>query len=52
MNLALATGHPSRIMDGSFCNQVLAQIALYKDGYAAKDPGDRDFVCKSSSQDA
>ena len=25
-NLALATGHPSRVMDGSFCNQVLAQI--------------------------
>ena len=30
VNLALATGHPSRIMDGSFCNQVLAQIYLYK----------------------
>ena len=35
VNLALATGHPSRVMDGSFCNQVLAQIALYKDGYAS-----------------
>ena len=30
VNLALATGHPSRIMDGSFCNQVFAQILLYK----------------------
>ena len=46
VNLALATGHPSRIMDGSFCNQVLAQIALYKDGYAAKDPGDRELYVK------
>ena len=36
VNLALATGHPSRIMDGSFCNQVLAQILLFKDGYASK----------------
>ena len=34
VNLALATGHPSRVMDGSFCNQVLAQIALFKDKYA------------------
>ena len=33
-NLALATGHPSRVMDGSFCNQVLAQIYLYKDKFA------------------
>ena len=38
VNLALATGHPSRVMDGSFCNQVLAQIMLYKDGFANK-PG-------------
>ena len=30
VNLALATGHPSRIMDVSFCNQVLAQILLLK----------------------
>ncbi len=36
VNLALATGHPSRVMDGSFCNQVLAQIMLYKDGFADK----------------
>jgi adenosylhomocysteinase len=35
VNLALATGHPSRVMDGSFCNQVLAQIYLYKHGLAS-----------------
>tara|TARA_B100001059_G_scaffold236559_1_gene287769 strand:- start:6384 stop:7736 length:1353 start_codon:yes stop_codon:yes gene_type:complete len=35
VNLALATGHPSRVMDGSFCNQVLAQIYLFKQGFAS-----------------
>ena len=34
VNLVNATGHPSRIMDGSFANQVLAQIHLYKQGFA------------------
>ncbi len=34
MNLGNATGHPSRIMDGSFANQVLAQIYLYEDRFA------------------
>ena len=34
MNLGNATGHPSRIMDGSFANQVLAQIYLYEQGFA------------------
>ena len=34
VNLGNATGHPSRIMDGSFANQVLAQIHLYKEGFA------------------
>ena len=34
VNLALATGHPSRVMDGSFCNQVLAQIYLYQNKFA------------------
>ena len=29
VNLGNATGHPSRIMDGSFANQVLAQMFLY-----------------------
>jgi adenosylhomocysteinase len=36
VNLALATGHPSRVMDGSFCNQVLAQMLLFKESYAFK----------------
>lgn len=34
VNLGNATGHPSRIMDGSFANQVLAQIHLFKEGFA------------------
>jgi len=34
VNLGNATGHPSRIMDGSFANQVLAQIHLYEQKYA------------------
>ncbi len=39
VNLGNATGHPSRIMDGSFANQVLAQIELYKQQFAAQDAG-------------
>ncbi|UYM18052.1 adenosylhomocysteinase [Endozoicomonas euniceicola] len=35
VNLGNATGHPSRIMDGSFANQVLAQIHLYAAGFAS-----------------
>ncbi|MEL7511799.1 MAG: adenosylhomocysteinase [Cyanobacteria bacterium J06554_3] len=34
VNLGNATGHPSRIMDGSFANQVLAQIFLYERKFA------------------
>ena len=34
VNLGNATGHPSRIMDGSFANQVLAQIYLYGEKFA------------------
>lgn len=34
VNLGNATGHPSRVMDGSFANQVLAQIHLFKQQYA------------------
>lgn len=34
VNLGNATGHPSRIMDGSFANQVLAQIYLYENKFA------------------
>ncbi|MEC8859632.1 MAG: adenosylhomocysteinase [Pseudomonadota bacterium] len=36
VNLGNATGHPSRIMDGSFANQVIAQIHLYKQAFASK----------------
>ncbi len=38
VNLGNATGHPSRIMDGSFSNQVLAQICLYERKFA-DNPG-------------
>ncbi|WP_438865204.1 adenosylhomocysteinase [Neptunicella sp.] len=38
VNLGNATGHPSRIMDGSFANQVLAQIHLFKQGFANMSP--------------
>lgn len=38
VNLGNATGHPSRIMDGSFANQVLAQIHLYQQQFAKLDP--------------
>ncbi|VVH55526.1 Adenosylhomocysteinase (EC [uncultured Gammaproteobacteria bacterium] len=34
VNLGNATGHPSRIMDGSFANQVLAQMYLYEKAFA------------------
>ena len=34
VNLGNATGHPSRVMDGSFANQVLAQIYLYEKKHA------------------
>jgi adenosylhomocysteinase len=36
VNLGNATGHPSRIMDGSFANQVLAQMHLYEKKWADK----------------
>lgn len=34
VNLGNATGHPSRVMDGSFANQVLAQMYLYEKKFA------------------
>nr|WP_318153443.1 adenosylhomocysteinase [Halomonas sp. ML-15] len=37
VNLGNATGHPSRIMDGSFANQVLAQIHLFEGRFADLD---------------
>ena len=36
VNLGNATGHPSRIMDGSFANQVLAQMYLWERKWADK----------------
>jgi adenosylhomocysteinase len=38
VNLGNATGHPSRIMDGSFANQVLAQIYLFERRFADLEP--------------
>jgi adenosylhomocysteinase len=34
VNLGNAMGHPSRIMDGSFANQVLAQMYLYEQAWS------------------
>ncbi|MAI42950.1 MAG: adenosylhomocysteinase [Candidatus Azotimanducaceae bacterium] len=42
VNLGNATGHPSRIMDGSFANQVLAQIYLYERAWASHDTSQRE----------
>jgi adenosylhomocysteinase len=41
INLGNATGHPSRIMDGSFANQVLAQIHMYEKKYADMSDDDK-----------
>ncbi|MCL5042946.1 MAG: adenosylhomocysteinase [Gammaproteobacteria bacterium] len=41
VNLGNATGHPSRIMDGSFANQVLAQIHLYGEQFAKLPAADK-----------
>lgn len=41
VNLGNATGHPSRIMDGSFANQALAQIHLYEQAWADQDDNQR-----------
>ena len=38
VNLGNATGHPSRIMDGSFANQVLAQMFLFDRQFASLAP--------------
>lgn len=37
VNLGNATGHPSRIMDGSFANQVLAQMHMYDEKSADQE---------------
>jgi len=41
VNLGNATGHPSRIMDGSFANQVLAQMFLYERKFADQSDADK-----------
>ena len=41
MNLGNAMGHPSRVMDGSFANQVLAQMHLYEQQWAAQPHNQR-----------
>ncbi len=41
VNLGNATGHPSRIMDGSFANQVLAQIHLFDLKFADLNAADK-----------
>jgi len=37
VNLGNATGHPSRVMDGSFSNQILAQIHLFEKKFADQE---------------
>tara|TARA_R110002124_G_scaffold82183_6_gene215869 strand:+ start:15953 stop:17317 length:1365 start_codon:yes stop_codon:yes gene_type:complete len=46
VNLGNATGHPSRIMDGSFANQVLAQIHLYQQKFADCDQPTRQALLR------
>ena len=41
VNLGNATGHPSRIMDGSFANQVLAQMYLWERKFASLMEGEK-----------
>ncbi len=41
VNLGNAMGHPSRVMDGSFANQVLAQMHLYNERWAAQPENQR-----------
>jgi adenosylhomocysteinase len=41
VNLGNAMGHPSRVMDGSFANQVLAQMHLYGQRWADQPENQR-----------
>ncbi|MCY4564871.1 MAG: adenosylhomocysteinase [Gammaproteobacteria bacterium] len=41
VNLGNAMGHPSRVMDGSFANQVLAQMHLYHERWASQPDNQR-----------
>ncbi|MDP6376160.1 MAG: adenosylhomocysteinase [Pseudomonadales bacterium] len=44
VNLGNAMGHPSRIMDGSFANQVLAQMHLFEQRWADQPPIQREPI--------
>ena len=46
VNLGNATGHPSRIMDGSFANQVLAQMYLFDQGFAKHNDAVKEKMLK------
>ncbi|OOR87649.1 adenosylhomocysteinase [Moraxella caviae] len=46
VNLGNATGHPSRVMDGSFANQVLAQMHLFAEKFADQDAATRQVYVK------
>ncbi|MCB1617547.1 MAG: adenosylhomocysteinase, partial [Pseudomonadales bacterium] len=46
VNLGNATGHPSRIMDGFFANQVLAQMHLYGQRFAEQSPDRQQTLLK------
>ena len=41
VNLGNAMGHPSRVMDGSFANQVLAQMHIFEQRWADQPPAQR-----------
>jgi len=41
VNLGNAMGHPSRVMDGSFANQVLAQLHLFEQRWADQPENQR-----------
>ena len=44
VNLGNAMGHPSRVMDGSFANQVLAQMHLFEQAWANQPDNQRSPV--------
>jgi len=44
VNLGNAMGHPSRIMDGSFANQVLAQMMLFEQKWADQPENQREPI--------
>ena len=44
VNLGNAMGHPSRVMDGSFANQVLAQMHIFEQRWADQPPEQRSPV--------